>query len=151
VTYDRVFLGVLITGLSLVISMMGRRNNLDDTSFLEDPAGKVIGESSVSSLQSRVSARLLPDLTIRDSRLPISGLDLLSPVLVTQGSSTAQKSNPDIIPRLQSANQRSLSSSLNRSLSSLSTTYNSLDCILIGRELPFITDIGGLGRMGYFD
>lgn len=59
VAHHRVFLGVLIPGLSLVISVMGRSNDLDNTGLLEEPAGKVAGESSVSSLESGGSASLL--------------------------------------------------------------------------------------------
>jgi len=56
VTHHWVLFGVLIAGLSLVISVMGRGNDLDNTGLLEEPAGKVIGEGSVSSLESnRVS------------------------------------------------------------------------------------------------
>jgi hypothetical protein len=50
-TYDRVFLGVLVPRLGLVIPMMSRGNDLDHATLLEDPAGKVVGESGVSSLE----------------------------------------------------------------------------------------------------
>ena len=151
VTHHWVLFGVLIPGFSLVISVMSRGNNLDDTGLLEEPAGKVAGESSVSSLESEGVSKSASAQINQDSRLPINSLDLLSPVLIAQGSSTTHKPNPDIIPSLQSADQRSLSSSLDRPLSSLSTTYNSLDLILIGRQMSFLSNVGGLGRMGHFD
>jgi len=52
-TYNRILLGVLIPRLGLVISVMSRGDYLDHTRLLEDPAREVIGESSVSGLESR--------------------------------------------------------------------------------------------------
>jgi hypothetical protein len=62
--------------------------------------------------------------------LTFNSLDLLAPELITKGSSTTDEANPDIIPSLQSANQRSLSPGLNGSLSGLST-YSSFDFTFI--------------------
>jgi hypothetical protein len=84
------------------------------------------------------------------SRLPINSLDRLSPVLITERSSTTNESNPDVVPSLQSANQSSLFSTLNRSLSSFST-YDSLNLTLVRREGSLISYIGCLWRMCDFN
>jgi hypothetical protein len=130
--------------------MIGR-DDLDDTRFLEDPLGKVFCESGITSLEAEAVSGI-GHMFRGNGHLLLSsqGLDRLAPILVTECSSTTDKSDPGVVSRLQCADESSFPSSNNWSLSGLSTD-NSFNLAFVGGEMFFVSDICRLGRVSDFN
>jgi len=131
--------------------MMVGRDDLDYTRFLEDPLGKVFCESGITSLEATAVSGI-GHMFRGNGRLPLSSqsLDRLAPVLVAECSSTADKPDPGVVPRLQCADEGSFPSSNNWSLSGLSTD-NSFNLAFVSGEMFFVSNVGRLGRVSDFN